>query len=198
MNQLYGLVLTGGKSERMKRDKASLELDGKKLSTRAFDLLKAHCDKVFLSVRDDQKNLEGRKGFPQILDQAPFLNIGPIGGILSAFTQFPDVAWLVLACDLPLVTDKTIEYLISYRNKEKIAVAYKSSHDQLPELLCAIYEPASFPLLKKHFESGQQCPRKFVINQKDVELLTLPDAHALDNINYPEEYSKVVQWDQKK
>lgn len=195
---LYGLVLTGGKSERMKTDKASLEFHGKPMAEYTYQMLTPFCGEVFLSVREDQKDLEGRKGFPQIIDQDPYLNIGPLGGILSAFTQFSHDAWLVLACDLPLITATTLEYLVKHRKKSKMATTYISSHDQMPEPLCAIYEPRAFPLLKKYFASGQKCPRQFLINQKEIELLTLPDNNALDNINYPEEYAKIMDLKKKK
>ena len=50
---LYGLVLTGGRSTRMGRDKAALEYGGQAQADRAFDLLARVCDKVFVSARAD-------------------------------------------------------------------------------------------------------------------------------------------------
>ncbi len=187
---LYGLVLVGGKSARMKQDKASLKYHGQEQSVHCFHLLERFCSKVFLSNRKDQRDSAGQKGFPQIHDAESFLDIGPLAGILSAMEKYPDVSWLVLACDLPFVDEKTIQYLIDHRNPVKIATVFKSVHDNLPEPLCAIYEAHGQKSLKDFLKQGIQCPRKILINS-DTELLTPPDKKALENINYPEEYSKV-------
>lgn len=188
IKDLYGLVLMGGRSSRMKMNKASLEFHGIKQSVYAYNLLQNFCEGVFISCREDQKDEEGTRGLPQIYDTAPYLNIGPLGGILSARQQYPSAAWLVLACDLPFVNSKTIQRLIQKRNPGKMATAYISTHDNLPEPLCAIYERQSYALAIKYFENGQTCPRKFLINS-DVELITQLDPKSLDNVNTPEEYS---------
>ncbi len=191
IKSLYGLVLTGGKSTRMKIDKASLEFHGKKQSVVCYELLDKFCEQVFISNRQEQENIEGQRNYPQIHDQAPFLDIGPLGGILSAMTTHPKVDWLVLACDLPFINDAVIENLIKSRNPKKVATAYISAHDSLPEPLCAIYEAHSFPTLKAHLNSGKSCPRKFLINA-EVELLKPVDTKALDNINNPNEYQEAL------
>ena len=109
---LYGLVLLGGKSTRMKRDKASLEYHGKNQSLYAYELLVPFCEKVFFSIRPGQANLESVEGYPHIYDLGPYTDIGPLGGILSALTQIPETAWLVLACDLPFMDAATLKNLL--------------------------------------------------------------------------------------
>ena len=190
MSHIYGLVLTGGKSTRMKQDKASLEYHGKKQSVAAFELLSSLCEKVFISNRKDQANDDGQKNFLQIHDLPIYEGIGPMAGILSAMTQYPGVAWLILACDLPFVDKKTLEYLIKHRNPQKVATAFISTADNLPEPLCAIYEPHSQDLAITFFNTGKTCPRKFLINS-DVELLKQPDPKALINVNTPQEYENI-------
>ena len=190
MKNLYGLVLTGGKSTRMNRDKASLEYHGKKQSAFCYELLTRFCDKVFISNRRDQDKEEGQRGYPQIHDLPVYEGIGPVAGILSAMTEYPDVAWLTLACDLPFVNQKTIQHLMDHRNPKKVATAFVSTSDNLPEPLCAIYEPHAKDLLLSFFSGGKSCPRKFLINS-DVELLTQPDPNALTNVNTVEEYEKI-------
>ena len=73
-----------------------------------------------------------------------------------------------------------------------MASAFQSTHDGLPEPLCAIYEPHSFEALKKHFENGKTCPRKFLMNN-EVELIKQPFDFALDNVNSPEEFEKALK-----
>jgi molybdenum cofactor guanylyltransferase len=184
---IYGLVLAGGHSRRMKTDKAALRYDGRFQTERAFALLAPRCAKVFLSNRADQADAPGHAGFSQLHDTVH--DLGPMGGILSAFDAHPDIAWLVLACDLPYLDGKTLDHLVEHRNPAKIATAYTSSHDGLPEPLCAIYEPHSRDALRALVARGVTCPRKAMI-QSDVELLEPVNALALENINTPGDYEE--------
>ena len=113
---------------------------------------------------------------------------GPIAGIAAAQAAHPDSAWLVLACDLPFVDDAAISHLISRRDG-RLVVAYASSHDGLPEPLCAIYEPGSRAGVQSAIASGRNCPRKFIIGT-GVALLPQPDPAALDNVNTPEDLQR--------
>lgn len=182
---LYGLLLTGGRSARMGRDKAALEYGGQLQADRAFGLLGKVCDRVFVSARRDQSDLPGRAGRPQIHDAVE--DLGPAGGILSAFRTHPDCAWLVLACDLPFLGEAVLRDLVARRNPEQPATAYRSASDGLPEPLCAIYEPAWLAILAKFLAENMRCPRKMLI-RTGVPLLDLPDVRALDNINEPGEF----------
>lgn len=189
-SSLYGLILAGGHSTRMETDKSLLDYHGKSQVEHCYDLLSNLCGSVFISNREDQSQLHGHKNFPQIHDI--FHNIGPLGGILSAMSAHPNVAWLVLACDLPLVNKKTIELLIRQRDLLKIATAYKSTTDpQLPEPLCAIYEPKAQSQFKKFLDRGIHCPRKVLINS-DVHLIVQDQKSALNNVNNRQEYHTVV------
>ena|SRR3989338_8238484 len=189
---LYGLVLAGGKSTRMKMDKSVLHYYGMTQIEYAVQLLQKFCDKVFISNRKEQNDLQGHEAAPQIHDQPKFSDMGPVGGILSAMSLHPEAAWLVLACDLPFVSVNTLEKLIKERSLAKIATAYKNAHDQLPEPLCTIWEAQSYPLILKFVKQGTRCPRKILINS-DTQLLEPLHKNALDNINSPEEYKQALR-----
>jgi molybdopterin-guanine dinucleotide biosynthesis protein A/molybdopterin converting factor small subunit len=183
---LYGLVLTGGRSRRMQTDKAALEYAGQPQLTRALALLDPLVVSNFVSVRADQLHDPQRSGHPCIVDQ--LADAGPIGGILAALRAHPHAAWLVLACDLPFLDAATLQQLIAARDPRRLATAFRSSHDDRPEPLCAIYEPASLSAMEAWVASGQQCPRGFLA-QAEVALLRLRTPRALDNINTAAEYS---------
>jgi molybdopterin-guanine dinucleotide biosynthesis protein A len=183
---LYGLILAGGASTRMGRDKAALHYHGRSQLEWAFELLDSVCEKTFVSVRPDQSNEITRAKLPQIADLQP--GIGPIAGISAALEAHPDKAWLVLACDLPFLSLDTLDNLIAHRDPTKIATAYRSTHDGLPEPLCAIWEPSARETVNKWIAMGKQCPRKILINS-DTALLDPIDSHALDNINTPDEFN---------
>lgn len=186
---LFGLVLTGGASTRMQRDKAAIEYHGQSQLHWTFHLLSHVCAATFVSVRPDQREEPTRAGLPQIVDRQP--GIGPIAGISAALHAHPKAAWLVVACDLPFLNEQTLRYLVERRASHRIATAFKSNHDGLPEPLCAIWEPAAREPVLAFVAAGKQCPRKFLINA-DTLLLDLPDSRALDNVNTADEYSATV------
>jgi molybdenum cofactor guanylyltransferase len=184
MTPLYGLVLAGGRSSRMQADKAALDYGRKPQLARAFELLAPRVQKTWVSVRADQRDEPLRARYPQIVDGAA--GGGPIAGIMAAQALHPDAAWLVLACDLPLLDGATLDRLLAGRDTRRIATAFCSATDGLPEPLCAIYEPASREAVLRHVAAGQLCPRKFLVTH-EVALLEAPHPHALDNANTPQD-----------
>ncbi|MDP9064464.1 MAG: NTP transferase domain-containing protein [Pseudomonadota bacterium] len=184
---VYGLVLAGGASSRMKRDKAVLAYGGETQLDRAFELVARHVARVFVSVRESQIHEPVRARKPLIVDSVS--GEGPIVGIRSALAVHPAVAWLVVACDLPFLSDAALEELLARRDPARLATAYLSAHDGLPEPLCTVWEPAAAAALRDYQQSGGRCPRKFLRSCQAL-LLEPVDRHALDNVNTPEEYAE--------
>ena len=184
---LNGLILAGGKSERMGFDKGTVNWFGKEQRYFLADLLKPLSKEVFISCRDDQRTGIAKE-YPVLADT--FTGLGPFGAILSAFREQPDSAWLVIACDLPLLDVETIEYLVANRDPSKTATAYQSPDSGFPEPLIAIWEPKSYPQLLSFLSMGYSCPRKVLINS-DVKLLQAKNPEALSNVNTPEDLEKV-------
>jgi molybdopterin-guanine dinucleotide biosynthesis protein A len=118
--------------------------------------------------------------------------VGPLAGILAAQQAQPESAWLVLACDLPFLDERTLAHLLAARDPQAVATAYRSAHDGLPEPLCAIYEPGSAAALAGWAAGGRSCPRKFLI-QSGARLLEPLDPRALDNVNSADEYWTAMQ-----
>lgn len=185
---LYGLVLAGGRSSRMGTDKAALvHPDGRPLARRTHDLLvKAGCSEVMLSLRHDQPI---PAGFEDLVETAVVRDpaggsAGPLAGIISAMSLRPYADWLVLACDLPRLDLETLRHLRSSILPEEWFLSYRSEFDGLPEPLCALYAPASLPLLR---DSEFRCPRKVLIRH-GCRLLEPVTPRALDNANTPEDW----------
>ncbi|MBO9693751.1 NTP transferase domain-containing protein [Chryseobacterium sp.] len=187
--KLNGLVLAGGKSQRMGNPKDKINWHGKEQRYYTADLLAPFCDEVFISCRQDQlENFD--PNYNALTDT--FLNMGPFGGILSALRSQRDKAWLVVACDLPLLDEKSLEFLIENRNIEKTATTYESPFDGLPEPLITIWEPKSYPLLLNFLGSGITCPRKLLINS-DTLILKPGNPDSLMNVNTPEDREKAQE-----
>lgn len=187
--QLNGLVLAGGKSRRMGNPKDKINWHGKEQRYYAADLLAPLCDEVFISCGQDQlENFD--PNYNALTDT--FMNMGPFGGILSALRSQRDKAWLVVACDLPLLDEKSLEFLIENRNIEKTATTYESPFDGLPEPLITIWEPKSYPMLLNFLGSGITCPRKVLINS-DTLILKPGNPDSLMNVNTPEDMAKAQE-----
>ncbi|TWR31752.1 molybdopterin-guanine dinucleotide biosynthesis protein MobA [Mucilaginibacter pallidiroseus] len=186
--KLKGLILAGGKSERMGQDKGRIDWHDKPQRYYAADLLKNYCDEVYISCRDEEQKETIQFEYSTITDT--FTGLGPYGGILSAFRHDPDAAWLVLACDLPLVDNDVLQSLTANRNTARIATAFKNAENDFPEPLITIYEPKAYPVLLQFLARGYTCPRKVLINT-DVELLPSPANNVLANVNTPEEMEQI-------
>ena len=185
---LFGLVLTGGKSTRMKTDKAAIHYYGTSQEKYVYDMLVKKCSKTFLSCNKEQAAT--KKEMPVIEDV--FFEMGPMAGILSAFQSFPHVAWLAVACDLPFLSEDTIAFLIKNRNATKIATAFVDSTGKYPEPMVTIWEPQSYPTLSQKVSEGNTSLSKILMND-DVELLKMPNEREFTNVNYPEEYERLIK-----
>ena len=186
--KLFGLVLAGGKSQRMGKDKGLINYHGKPQREYLYDLLGEFCEEVHFSCRKEQ--VEELTGFNTIPDT--FEGLGPFGGILSAFRQNPNVAWLVIACDLPLLDKAAIEELVSQQNFSKNATAFRNPATDFPEPLITIWQPRSYSVLLQFLAQGYSCPRKVLINS-DIELLEPKRPEVLKNVNRPEEFEEVLK-----
>ena len=183
---LNGLVLAGGKSQRMGTDKGLLTYHGKPQREYMADILATFCEDTFLSFRQGQAHSEV-SNYPILTDT--FQGLGPFGAIASAFLKDPNKAWLVVACDLPLLDAATLQFLVNHRSPSHIATAFNSPVNQFPEPLIAIWEPKSYPVLLQFLAQGYSCPRKVLINSA-VQLLDAPEGKKLMNVNDPKELAE--------
>ena len=176
----------------MGKDKGQIEYHGKPQRLYMADVLNEICDETFLSVRSSKN--ESATDYPFLEDT--FYDLGPFGAIASAFRHRPNAAWLVVACDLPLLDLETLDFLVKNRNPSAIATAFNSPVNQFPEPLISIWEPKSYPVLLQFLAQGFSCPRKVLINS-DVQLVDAPDGQKLMNVNRPEELKKAIELIQK-
>jgi len=179
---IKGLVLAGGKSERMQRDKKQINYHGKAQHEFMFDLLNNHVSKTYFSVRKVEQTQDHDLCLPD-----SFEGLGPYGGILSAFRFDPNSAWLVTACDQPFLTAAIIKLLVEKRDPSKVATTFYNPATDFPEPLVTIWEPKAYAYLLHFLSLGYSCPRKVLINT-DIELIKLADASVLRNVNTPQEY----------
>jgi molybdopterin-guanine dinucleotide biosynthesis protein A len=187
MSKLNGLVLAGGRSTRMGKDKAKLNWHGNEQQYHVADLLSFCCEEVFISCREDQVlNIE--VNYQTIPDS--FLEAGPLEAILSVFQKDETCAWMVMACDMPLMDLQTLQYLQQQRDATKIATAFQNPDDGFPEPLAAIWEAKSYDLLKLYHQKQHKSLRKILI-ENGAKLIEAPNHDALINANTPEDESRI-------
>jgi molybdopterin-guanine dinucleotide biosynthesis protein A len=185
---LLGLVLLGGESKRMGRAKAYLDYGKGPQWMVCQKLLEAFSLRVYFSVAKPSSLPvpEDRKIKDIFIDP-----IGPLGGIISAFKQFPSYAWFILACDLPHLDEETARILFFARNPYKKATIYFL--DDASEPLCGIYEPSIFADLVLAWSRNIYCPRKIISSLSgEIEAVKLTNVKALSNINYAHEFAMLM------
>jgi cyclic pyranopterin phosphate synthase len=177
----YGLVLTGGKSQRMGEPKALIDYTGKPHAVHIHDILTKFCDQVFLSAREDQWKGSALESYPTITDEGN----GPINGMLAAFDAHPEVNWIVVACDLVHFNSRTVETLLANAT-EQAATAFRNSDKGFPEALCAFYTPQARVLFKEAATNKISCPIR-VLKNAPVTLIDQGEGIDLANVNTNEE-----------
>nr|WP_297788866.1 NTP transferase domain-containing protein [uncultured Allomuricauda sp.] len=181
-SKLFGLVLSGGTSARMGKDKGLEDYHGIPQREHLYHLLRKVCDNVFLSVQESQLTTIP-EGFNTIVDQNKYQ--GPFNGILSAFDAHSDVGWFVLACDLPLMSLEALEQLVADRHPNKSATSFVNPETGEPEPLACIWEPKGLKnaiiFLK---ESDYASPKKYLM-QTDIGLINPMNELILFNANSP-------------
>ena len=178
--ELKGLILSGGKSTRMGTDKGLLNYHGIPQREYLYGLLENLGLECYLSIRTEQQG-NVPDNFNTIVDNNR--HRGPFNGILSAHETSPEAAWLVLACDLPLLDKAALKSLVLKRNPRKKATAYATQASGLPEPLVAIWEPRGLQRAKEYLKTAESsCPRKFLINS-DIDLVYPEKDELLYNAN---------------
>jgi len=181
--KLKALILAGGKSTRMGKDKASLDYHGVAQSDYLIDMFTELSMSAFLSIRPDQKQ---EKEINYIVDQQT--SIGPMAAILAAF-EYELCPWLVIGCDYPLLEKSHIEDFLQARSDQHSATAVYESNSKMINPTIAIYEPKILSLIKAEFADGQYSLRK-LLEQTDVSLYEQDD-EAFVSVDTNEAYQKI-------
>jgi molybdenum cofactor guanylyltransferase len=186
---LSALLLAGGRSVRMGRDKALIEYQASVPQWKRLYRIIENIGLSDIKVSCRPEQAADFEGAPQIHDT--FYDLGPMGAILSAFRAQPDTAWLVLACDLPLMDAETLQSLVTARRSDRFATAYRQpTKPEFPEPLVAIWEPRSYAQLLLALGVGISCPRKVLMNLS-IAMMDAASPAALTNVNTPEELQAI-------
>lgn len=191
MSALWGLVLAGGKSERMGRDKGRLSYHGAPHREWLADVLAQACERVFISVSRPEESESGT-GRAYLVDEAAYAGNGPIGALLSANAAHPHHAWLVVSCDLPFFGPAALAALTSRRDASRPATAFLNPTNAQPEPLVTIYEAAFMDALPGWFGAGERSMRR-IMARIDTHLIREFDPRWLTSADTPEGYAEALR-----
>ena len=197
---LVGVILAGGESRRMGRDKASLGLEGRSLLAWTADRLRPVCRKLVVSAREPAAGQA--LGLPVLPDQTD--RIGPAGGILTALRALSRDAGraeaiFICGCDMPFVSAALVRHMAS-RLAGRRAVACRTARGLEP--LHAVWSPAALPVAEELIAGGTHAARK-ILDAPALEALVLepaewrtldPEGRSFFNINSPEDLAQAQAW----
>jgi molybdopterin-guanine dinucleotide biosynthesis protein A len=181
---IHGGILIGGGSTRMGRPKQLLRHGGRSFVESVDAALSERLtDRVLLGSGSVPNTLAGLDWIPD-----PPGVTGPIAGLLAALRWAPGSAWVVTACDQPLVTPEALDWLLAQRRPGRWAVLPRLP-DKPVEPFFAVYEPQALPLLERLAHDEHPAPRMLAEHPK-VVTPEPPEALAecWRSINTPDDY----------
>ncbi len=190
-SEICAVVLAGGKSSRLGRDKARVVINGRTLLERTLSLAAGVCSRTYCVGRNT--DFQGiNSGW--MLDEVP--GLGPMGGIVTALKTL-DSPCLVLACDLPLLDRALITRLLEYREthgKDKYLTTFKRRTTGFIEALVSVYEPRSLGLLKTSISRGCYQLSRAIPEEYRCHIHYGPEEEKyFYNVNYPQDLDKLKQ-----
>lgn len=124
---ITGIILSGGKSSRMGKEKGLIDFNGQPLISYAIKTMEQIAGKILISANHPDYN---KFGHQVIADEIP--EFGPLGGLLSCLNQSKTHINLTLSVDSPYVTTDLYEFLLKHVSGYDIV---------LPEIEPGHYEP---------------------------------------------------------
>ena len=174
---MTGVVLAGGRSERMGTDKALLVIDGQRLIDRAVATLAGCCELVVVA---SGSRMIGGLSVAQITDDVA--DAGPLGGILAAMACAPTQLLAVVAVDMPQASCGVLKTLAQRWGGEAAVVPIVQGRAQP---LHAVWSAAAAAHLRALVEAGERrvVAAADILGAKLVEL----DGDFAHNLNRPED-----------
>ncbi len=196
--KVSAIILAGGKSSRMGKDKASLILKGESLVERLVRIVSPLVANIVIMLHPNQKVPGSFKSINTNItmgrDSIP--HQGPLQGISDAMNLLPQDSKfvIVLACDLPFLVTNWLQKLISVLREMPKTDAVVSKDGPFLNPLIAIYRRSVLESATDHIKAGKRSCLALLDNCSYHHLeLPQKDAMVLTNINTPEEYQQALK-----
>jgi len=183
---LSAVILAGGKSSRMGRDKALIEIDGIPLLTRTCDAARHCTDLIYVvtSWRDRYQSI-----IPDVHWIEESSPRSPLIGFAEALEQVSTEWVLLLACDLPRLDGETLQQWISQLSETPILVA-RSQKGWEP--LCGFYRHDRLASLQNYIAQGKRSFQDW-LDSESVQELEIVDRQVLLNCNTPNDLKLISE-----
>jgi len=191
ISNITGVILAGGKSSRMKRDKALLKFHDKPF----IQLISETLHKVFENVIIISDHVEQYKFLYLPIYQDVYKDCGPLAGIHSAFVHTQSNGIFISSVDLPLIDVSAIQYIL---NQKCNADAILFSLDGQIQPLFGLYYRACLLKIENQLKQKRYSVVEFLdkintniilLNSKQINI----SSKILQNINSPEDYQSLLK-----
>lgn len=191
LKEVTGVILVGGKSRRMGRDKAFLTWEGRPLFEKVLTLFQENFDRVVL-VGDRPERFAT---YP--VEVIPDLYPGSaLGGLYTGLVQARTEYIFVAPCDMPFPNGPLLRHLCALRNGHDTVVPKGTD---IPEPLYALYAKTSLPAMKRLLDDGNfriydiypELRTRYVSGEELASFL-VPGAN-LSSMNTPEEHQALKE-----
>lgn len=194
MEHVTAIILAGGGSTRMGRDKATLALAGRSLLQRVVDATNGVADAIVVVLAPGQPEPSVTAGVPLCFTTDAVGGQGPLAGILAGFAAARGDVALLLACDQPFVRPALLHLLASQVAEAPAAIPLL---DGQPQHLCAAVRLDAAPVLRAAFERGSRAAAA-ISDLPGTRLLGAevwqaadPDGVSFAGANTPEELARL-------
>jgi len=187
---MTGVVLAGGKSSRMQRNKALLEMQGQTLMEHSLEVLQSSFAEVFIS--SNEQEFYTKYGVPIVPDKVGAQ--GPLGGLQACLEVASYEVVFFTACDMPFIQGDVIAYLAQWTEQYDIVVPCTSSGEHY---LHAYYNRRCLPIITKNLKRNSfkvqsiysACKVRYV-REDELRQFGNP-AKLFGNVNTPEEWARL-------
>ena len=181
--KITGIVLAGGKSSRMGYDKGLAKVGERKMIELVIQSLKKVCDTIIIISNTNAYN---DLNIPVYVDLIK--DCGPIGGIFTGLFHSQTDHNLIVACDMPFVSDKLLNNIINHCENNQIVIP--SIKNQL-EPLCGYYHKNILLEIKSFVDDEEYSVHKIIKHFKYEAIPFDSNSILLTNVNTPDELNKI-------
>lgn len=176
------VILAGGQSRRMGRDKASLIYDGVPLIQRVFNVVSTVADEVVV-VGGPAPDLKGT--FRHIAD--PVEHAGPLAGLFTGLTHITSEVAIVVACDMPTIDPGVLKLLIDSLTPDADAVVPRDPDGHL-QVIHAVYRKRCESTARELLNAGESSLKSLVRSLNVIEITDLEAGRrSWFNVNTPDD-----------
>jgi molybdopterin-guanine dinucleotide biosynthesis protein A len=174
------VIFAGGKSSRMKKDKALLDFKGKPLALYQYERMEKIFTKVYISTKEDKFNFQANFLF----DKSKIFAPTPI--IEEILTNIGD--FFALSVDTPFIDEEIIHQILLHSFSYDATIAKTS----FTHPLVGVYRKSFLPTLQKQLKNGNY-KLNSILKMANVNFITFKDGDKFLNCNYPYEFQEALK-----